>query len=74
MDLGLADKAIMVAATSRGLGFSIARAVSIEGACVSIASPTELRIHEAASKLREETGSEVIPCVFDAVDGDSIVV
>ena len=73
MDLGLRDKVIMVAAASRGLGFAIARAVALEGARVSIASPTESRIHEAASKLREETGSEVIPCVFDAVDGDSIV-
>lgn len=73
MDPGLRDKVIMVAAASRGLGFAIARAVALEGARVSIASPTESRIHEAASKLREETGSEVIPCVFDAVDGDSIV-
>ena len=51
MDLGLRDKVIMVAA-SRGLGFAIARAVALEGARVSIASPTESRIHEAASKLR----------------------
>jgi len=52
MDLGLRDKVIMVAAASRGLGFAIARAVALEGARVSIASPTESRIHEAASKLR----------------------
>ena len=63
------DKVIMVAAASRGLGFAIARAVAFEGARVSIASPTESRIHQAASKFREETGSEVIPCVFDAGDG-----
>jgi 3-oxoacyl-[acyl-carrier protein] reductase len=52
MDLGLRDKVIMVAAASRGLGFAITRAVALEGARVSIASPTESRIHEAASKLR----------------------
>ena len=41
MDLGLRDKVIMVAAASRGLGFAIARAVALEGARVSIASPTD---------------------------------
>ena len=61
MDLGLRDKVIMVAAASPGLGYAITRAVALEGARVSIASPTESRIHEAASKLRKETGSEVIP-------------
>ena len=69
MDLGLRDKVIMAAAASRGLGFAISQVVSLEGARVSIVSPTESRIHQAASKLREETGSEVIPCVFDAGDG-----
>ena len=73
MDLGLRGKVIMVAGASRGLGFAIARAVALEGARVSLASPTESRIHEAACKFRGETGSEVIPCVFDAVDGESIV-
>ena len=68
MDLGLKDKVIMVAA-SRGFGFAISQAVALEGARVSIASPTESRIHQAASKLREKAGSEVIPCVFDAGDG-----
>ena len=52
MDLGLRGKVIVVAAASRGLGFAIARAVALEGVRDSIASPTESRINEAASKLR----------------------
>ena len=52
MDLGLRNKVIMVAGASRGLGFAIARAVALEGTHVSIDSPTESRIHEAASNMR----------------------
>ena len=72
MDLGLEGKSIMVAAASRGLGYGIARQVAKEDARVSIAAPTEPRVHESARCLREETGAEVISCVFDARDEESI--
>ena len=73
MDIGLKDKVVMIAAASRGLGFGIARAVAMEGAKVSIASPTESRISEAASNLRKETGADVVSHVFDARDGQAIL-
>lgn len=72
MDLGLKGKSIMVAAASRGLGYGIARQVAKAGARVSIAAPTEPRIHESAQRLREESGAEVISCAFDARDEASI--
>ena len=72
MDLGLKGKNIMVAAASRGLGYGIADQVAKEGARVSIAAPTEPRVHESAQRLREETGADVISCVFDARDEKSI--
>ena len=72
MDLGLKGKSIMVAAASRGLGYGIADQVAKEGARVSIAAPTEPRVHESAQRLREETGADVISCVFDARDEKSI--
>ena len=72
MDLGLKGKSIMVAAASRGLGYGIADQVAKEGARVSIAAPTEPRVHESAQRLREETGADVISCVFDARDEQSI--
>ena len=73
MDLGLKGKTIMVAAGSRGLGLGIARQVAKEGACVSIAAPTEPRVHESAAKLRDETGASVISAVMDARDHGSIL-
>ena len=36
MDLGLSGKIAMVAAASKGLGFAVARTLSVEGARVSI--------------------------------------
>ncbi|MGB1447640.1 MAG: SDR family oxidoreductase [Arenicellales bacterium] len=72
MNLGLEGKSIMVAAASRGLGYGIADQVAKEGARVSIAAPTEPRVHESAQRLREETGADVISCVFDARDEKSI--
>ncbi|MEE3287937.1 MAG: SDR family oxidoreductase [Pseudomonadota bacterium] len=72
MKLGLEGKSIMVAAASRGLGNGIARVVAEDGARVSIAAPTEPKVHEAAAALREETGAEVISSSFDARDPESI--
>ena len=73
MDLGLKGKTIMVAAGSRGLGLGIARQVAKECARVSIAAPTEPRVHESAAKLRDETGASVISAVMDARDHASIL-
>ncbi len=73
MDLGLKGKRIMVAAGSRGLGYGIAKRVAQAGARVSIAAPTEPRVHESAEVLRAETGAEVISTVFDARDGKAII-
>ena len=72
MDTGLKDKVIMIGAGSRGLGFGIARACAADGARLSIASPNRESIESAAQSLRDETGAEVLPCVFDASDGASI--
>ena len=72
MDLGLKGKRIMIAAGSRGLGYGIAQKVAEDGARVSIAAPTEPRVHESAETLRQQTGAEVISTVFDARDAGSI--
>jgi 3-oxoacyl-[acyl-carrier protein] reductase len=53
MDLGLKGKVAMVAGASRGLGFSVARALVREGALVSIVSRDFAAITTAAQKIEE---------------------
>lgn len=72
MDLELRGKVAMVAASSKGLGFGIARELAREGALVSIGGRTESDIFDAADLLTEETETEVLPNVLDAADPDSI--
>ena len=72
MDLNLNDKVIMVAASSKGLGFGIAEAVAREGARVSLASRTAEDIQNAATDLHDRFGADARGYTFDARDGDSI--
>lgn len=72
MDLGLHGKVVMVAASSKGLGYGIARELAREGALVSIGARTEAEVFDAADTLIEETEAEVLPNVLDAADPDSI--
>jgi len=72
MDLGLHGKVAMVAASSKGLGFGIARELAKEGALVSIGARTEADVFDAADVLIEETEAEVLPNVLDVSDSDSI--
>jgi 3-oxoacyl-[acyl-carrier protein] reductase len=72
IDLGLENRVILVAASSKGLGFGIAQALAKEGARLSIASRTESDIRMAASKLRDSEKCEARGYVFDASDSNSI--
>ncbi len=73
MDLGVKDKVIMVAASSKGLGYGIARQAAREGARVSIASRSIKNIELAATRLREEVPAATIyPSVVDVSDPTSI--
>ncbi|MEE9149123.1 MAG: SDR family oxidoreductase [Candidatus Tectomicrobia bacterium] len=72
MDFKLEDKVIMVAASSKGLGFGIAEAVAREGARVSLASRRAAAIEHAASVLRDRFGVEARGYTFDATNADAI--
>ncbi|HEY8485904.1 MAG TPA: SDR family oxidoreductase [Limnochordales bacterium] len=65
MDLGLRGKVAMVAAASQGLGYGAARVLAQEGARVAICSRRADAIEQAARRLREETGAEVVGSVCD---------
>ncbi len=62
----------MVAASSKGLGFGIARELAKNGAIVCIASRTKTDIEKAAESLRKETGATIHASVFDASNAESI--
>jgi 3-oxoacyl-[acyl-carrier protein] reductase len=73
MDLGLKDKVLMVAASSKGLGFGIARQAAGEGAILSLGSRNRKNITDAAEQIRREVpGAKVLPLVLDVADHDSI--
>jgi 3-oxoacyl-[acyl-carrier protein] reductase len=72
MDLKLQCKVALVAGSSRGLGFGVAKALALEGAKVYLGARNEESLREAAESLQSETGSEVFFSRLDAARGDSI--
>jgi 3-oxoacyl-[acyl-carrier protein] reductase len=72
MDLQVKGKVYMVAASSKGLGFGIARELALNGATVCLASRTKEEVEKAAESLRKETGKKVYASVFDASSSESI--
>jgi 3-oxoacyl-[acyl-carrier protein] reductase len=72
MDLGLKGKVALVAAASKGLGFGIAQTLARDGARVSLCSRTDAEVQAAASKLRTETGAELLAQACDVTDAAQI--
>ena len=73
MELGLKGKVAMVAASSKGLGFGIAKALAEEGAQLSIGSRTKDDIEVAAEQLRKENNTGVLSSVMDSSNPESIL-
>jgi len=65
MDLGLSGRAAAVAASSRGLGRAVARALAFEGASVALCGRDQARIGEAAQTIAAETGAKTLAVVAD---------
>ena len=65
MDLGLQGKVALVAASSKGLGYGVARALASEGAKVSLCSRNWSQIGKAAARLQRETGAETMASECD---------
>ena len=72
MDLGLAGKRAVVAASSAGLGAAIARRLSSEGCVVSISSRDADRIRSTAHAIEADTGHPVHADDVDVTDASAI--
>jgi 3-oxoacyl-[acyl-carrier protein] reductase len=71
VDLGLQNKVALVAGSSMGIGYAIARKLSEEGARVVMASRDRDRIREAAERISEETGVPTCGVALDVRDPDA---
>lgn len=72
MDLGYTGKTVMVAASSKGLGYAVAENLAVEGANLSIASRTKKDIDYAAENIHQKTGAKVLSLVMDMTDPESM--
>jgi 3-oxoacyl-[acyl-carrier protein] reductase len=63
----------MVAGASRGLGFAVARALAKEGVRVSISSRNAEAIAAADTRIKDETGGEVLAMPVDVRSADAIM-
>jgi 3-oxoacyl-[acyl-carrier protein] reductase len=60
MDLGIADKVALVTASSRGLGYAVARALAGEGCRVVMCARDRSALDTAAQTIADETGADVL--------------
>lgn len=72
MDLGLKGKVALVAASTQGLGYGVARALAADGARVSICSRDANAVEKAIGTLTEETGAEVMGVACDMTKREDI--
>ena len=72
MDLGIRDRAAVVAAASRGMGRAIAEALAAEGCKLAICSRNEQAIAETAGSIRDAHGVEVFHGSVDVRETDAL--
>jgi 3-oxoacyl-[acyl-carrier protein] reductase len=72
MDLGLKDKVALVAASSKGLGYGIAKALAADGAKVSLCSRSADDVAAAAKAIANDYGTETLATACDVRAADDI--
>lgn len=72
MDLGLKDKVALVAASSKGLGYGVAKALAANGAKVSLCSRTAADVQAAAQTLANDYGVKTLATACDVRQASDI--
>ncbi len=72
MELNVRGKVAMIAASTKGLGYGIARELAKEGVQVAVASRSQENIKTAVESLRNETGARIEGFVCDMTKRGSI--
>jgi 3-oxoacyl-[acyl-carrier protein] reductase len=72
MDVGLAGKVVILSGGSKGIGFACAQAFAREGARVAMAARGEEPLKQAAERIRQVTGAEVLPVAADMTSTDDV--
>lgn len=72
MDLGLARKIALVAASSKGLGRASAEALAQEGAKVTICARDEAALNKARDEMAAATGADILAVTADMTKAEDI--
>lgn len=72
MGLGLENKVMLVAASSKGLGFGVAQALAQNGAKVALCARRQDEVEAAAAQLQRETGAETLATACDVSKPDQV--
>jgi NAD(P)-dependent dehydrogenase (short-subunit alcohol dehydrogenase family) len=72
MGLDLAGKRAIVTGGGTGIGFAIARELAGEKVSVAISGRRESVLLDAAARIRDDLGAEVLPVVVDTGSNDSV--
>lgn len=72
MDLGIRDRAAVVAASSRGMGRAIAEALAAEGCRLAICSRGSDAVERAAEEIRSAHGVRVFATPVDVSDTEAV--
>jgi 3-oxoacyl-[acyl-carrier protein] reductase len=65
MDLFLKNRIAIVGGASQGIGYGIARTLAGEGAKIAITARRAADLHDAAERIRSETGADVLAVPAD---------
>ena len=72
METGLKNRAVIVAASSQGMGRATAEAFAAEGARVAMCARNEKTLRAAADEIRQKHKTEVFTQPLDVTDGEAV--